>query len=116
MKFNAEVESYRRVHPWLGASSGNFGYFVVPIGSALMNVLVSDGMGWDHVSVSLPDRCPTWEEMCLIKRLFFAPDEVVMQLHPAEWNYRNCHPFCLHLWRPQDQTIPLPDPSMVAPE
>lgn len=118
MKLDPVVEKYRRIHPVYGASSGNCGYFVVPIPESRrnFNVIVSDGGGWDHVSVSLPDRCPTWEEMCAIKRLFFAPDEVVMQLHPAERNYRNCHPYCLHLWRPQEQTIPLPDPLMVAPE
>ncbi|MHB1516663.1 MAG: DUF7694 domain-containing protein, partial [Acidiferrobacteraceae bacterium] len=114
---NPIVESYRRVHPSHGASSGHCGYFVVPIAASRrnFNVIVSDGMGWDHVSVSLPDRCPTWAEMCHIKKLFFGPDEIVMQLHPAERDYRNCHPYCLHLWRPQDQTIPLPDPLMVAP-
>ena len=24
-----------------------------------------------------------------------------MQLHPAEQEYINQHPYCLHLWRPQ---------------
>lgn len=62
---------------------------------------VSDGSGWDHVSVSLATRTPTWEEMCWVKRLWFLPEEVVMQLHPAESEYVNYHPFCLHLWRPQ---------------
>ena len=119
MKLDPILESYRRIHPTLGAGGGNCGYFVVPLNNAPrrnFNVIASDGGGWDHVSVSLPDRCPTWSEMCAIKRLFFAPDEVVMQLHPAERHYRNFHPYCLHLWRPQEQTIPLPDPLMVAPE
>ena len=79
-------------------------------------VVVSDGEGWDHVSVSLQNRCPTWDEMCLIKDLFFETHEVAMQLHPAKDNYVNHHPFCLHLWRPQDKRIPLPPTDMVGPK
>lgn len=75
----------------------------VRVGSASLKVLFSDGGGWDHVSVSLKTRTPTWDEMCAIKDLFFDPHEVVMQIHPAKYNYVNHHPFCLHLWRPQSQ-------------
>lgn len=67
---------------------------------------------WDHVSVSTERRCPTWEEMCFIKELFFNPDEPAMQLHPVK-DYVNNHPYCLHLWRPLDAEIPLPHPLMV---
>jgi hypothetical protein len=70
------------------------------------------GNRWDHVSVSLPDRCPTWEEMCFIKELFFFPNEPAMQLHPVA-EYINNHPYCLHLWRPLDQKIPLPPSILV---
>lgn len=71
-------------------------------------VIVSDEGDWDHVSVSLPNRCPTWDEMCLVKDLFFEPHEVAMQLHPAKSGYVNHHPHCLHLWRPHNKSIPLP--------
>jgi hypothetical protein len=67
---------------------------------------------WDHVSVSLADRCPTWEEMCFIKELFFERHEPAMQLHPVK-DYVNNHPYCLHLWRPRDAEIPLPFAEMV---
>lgn len=79
------------------------GAFFVKCGSARLKVLCSDGGGWDHVSVSTHTRCPTWQEMCFIKDLFFDPHEVVMQLHPAKSEYVNHHEFCLHLWRPQTQ-------------
>ena len=76
--------------------------------------IVSDGMGWDHVSVSVPGayRCPTWEEMCSIKELFFRDDETVIQFHPTKDQYVNDHPHCLHLWRKQGLTHELP-PSIV---
>lgn len=59
----------------------------------------SDGMGWEHVSVSTYDRCPTWEEMHHIKRLFWSDDDVVVQIHPPAREYVNNHPYCLHMWR-----------------
>lgn len=63
---------------------------------------------WDHVSVSLDNRCPTWDEMRLIKDLFWDPSDCVVQFHPAESDYVNIHPFCLHLWRPVLVTMPVP--------
>lgn len=78
-------------------------------------VVASNGMGWDHVSVSLTTekRTPTWEEMCYIKTLFFEPEEAVIQFHPPASQHVNNHPFCLHLWRCQDVAFPLPLPEMV---
>jgi hypothetical protein len=80
----------------------------------------SNSEGWDHVSVTLLSRarktigrCPTWEEMCWVKDIFFAPEEAVMQLHPPKSDYVNNHNFCLHLWRPHGQEIPLPPKNMV---
>ena len=54
------------------------------------------------------NRCPTWEEMCAIKDMFFNDDEVVMQLHPAKSEYVNIHNYCLHLWKPINAKIPVP--------
>jgi hypothetical protein len=96
---NHEAERYRNAKASLGITNCNNGAFQVDH----LRVIVSSGGGWDHVSVSLPDRCPYWDEMCRIKRLFFKPEEVVMQLHPAESKYKNVHKFCLHLWRPQTE-------------
>lgn len=76
-------------------------------------IIASWGQGWDHVSVSTRNRCPSWDEMCIIKDVFFHPYEAVMQLHPPESEYVNNHPYCLHLWRPQEQPIPLPPSIMV---
>lgn len=66
-----------------------------------LRIIVSNGMGWDHVSVSRHDRCPTWDEMEAVKRWFLKPAETAMQLHVPESDHINKHPHCLHLWRPQ---------------
>lgn len=81
----------------------------------VLRVIASAGEGWDHVSVSLPDRTPTWAEMEHVKRLFFKDDETAMQLHVPPAEHINCHPHCLHLWRPHDVAIPRPPAIFVAP-
>lgn len=71
-------------------------------------VIASNGLGWDHVSVSHKKRCPTWNEMCSIRNIFFDDEDVVLQFHPPKSDYVNVHPFCLHLWRNQDAEIETP--------
>lgn len=111
------TEKWRINHPTLGFGEDDNGFFQVPCPRTqrTLAVMISDGMGWDHVSVSLPSRCPTWEEMCYVKDLFFGKDEWVLQYHPSALDYKNCHPYCLHLWRPQNMEIPKPNSLMVAP-
>ena len=84
---------------------GRNGMFVIPNPFTRNNkpelqVMSSDGKGWEHVSVSLRFRSPTWEEMCKVRLLFWDDNDVVIQYHPAKNNYVNNHPYCLHLWRP----------------
>ena len=115
------VEQYRyrdAPHGYHSAYGDDFGVFEIPHHptAVVLHVLATCDEGWDHVSVSLPKRCPNWPEMHHVKTLFWSPDEAVMQLHPPEDDYRNYHPYCLHLWRPHDAEIPLPPGIMVAPD
>lgn len=97
------VERFRMTGGPMGTQEGDrFGAFTVPgpLNERLSVIVGDEGYcGWDHVSVSTKRRTPTWEEMCFIKSLFFEPEETVVQFHPAESEYVNVHPFCLHLWR-----------------
>jgi hypothetical protein len=65
----------------------------------------------EHVSVNHYNRrkLPSWEDMCRLKDMFFRPDEMVVQIHPAEKNYLhgvgtlgNRLENVLHLRRPMD--------------
>lgn len=108
-------ERYRLTSGPLGSTAelGNNGAFRVPIGSQYAHVIASDGSGWEHVSVSLRTRCPTWQEMCKVKALFWDDEDVVIQYHPRKSEYvTNCDT-CLHLWRPTLGEIPTPPPSLV---
>ena len=90
------------------------GAFIVPLKhSQMVRVIASAAMGWEHVSVSRKDRCPTWDEMCQIKDLFWDDSDCVVQFHPPKAEYVNNHPNCLHLWRPIGWDIRTPERVMV---
>jgi len=78
---------------------GKNGYFQLTRLQGTLNIVASDGLGWEHVSVSHPARIPTWAEMCKIKSLFWDEEDLVVQFHPPKSQYVNCHPRTLHLWR-----------------
>lgn len=82
--------------------------------SGKLRIIASWGEGWEHVSVSHRTRCPLYDEMAYIARHFW-PDQAAMQLHVPASDHINCHPFCLHWWRPIAQEIPRPPGWMVAP-
>lgn len=108
-------EEYRIKDGGLGSlpDDGNNGYFLIPFEGRHFAVIASDGMDWDHVSVSLGTRNPNWREMCFIKDLFFDKEECVVQYHPPESEYVNQHEHCLHLWRPQKAKLPAPPSILV---
>lgn len=115
-----ELDQYRLTDERIIASYGSTGdetcgAFQVPspVNGEPLQIVASAGLGWDHVSVSKRRRTPTWGEMEHVKRLFFRPDEVAMQLHVPEAEHINLHPNCLHLWRSQTHEIPLPMNIMV---
>lgn len=108
MRNNSENINKFRIKEGQLRSDNTFGmtgsfYIMLPCG-AKAYVISSEGMNeypWEHVSVSIikQDRCPTWEEMCFIKNIFWKEDEAVIQIHPPKSQYVNNHPYCLHLWR-----------------
>jgi hypothetical protein len=89
------------------------GVFRIPLATGTLRVLASSAAGWDHVSVSLKDRCPTWDEMSAMHRMFFRHDECAMQLHVPEPDHVNLHEHCLHIWRPWKKEIPRPPSILV---
>lgn len=100
---------------WAGDETCGCFHLPSPVDQAPMRVIASSEGGWDHVSVSRRNRCPNWTEMEHVKRLFFRDDETAMQLHVPPADHINCHPYCLHLWRPQGIEIPRPPAIMVGP-
>lgn len=115
-------------HPMHSSSSdGNNGLFILPLDKTLYaNCIASDGMGWEHVSISLSRiikkkrlvsvrRCPTWEEMCQVKDTFWGREDAVVQFHPPANEYVNHHPHTLHLWVPTTHPVVVPESILVGP-
>lgn len=96
-------------------ADGFNGFFCLKLNGLPVKVIASDGMGWQHVSVSLAssNNPPSWPIMCQVKDLFFEPTDWVCQFHPAHSEYVNNHPGCLHLWRYTAGEFPKPDRLMV---
>jgi len=112
--FNVPNE-YRIRDGVLGSTdgAGNDGDFLIPFESFNLRDIASDGMGWEHGSVSLPNRTPDWREMCFIEDLFWDAEDVVIQYNPAKSEYVNRHEDCLHLWRPTGMELPTPPKELV---
>lgn len=115
MKNLTPLNKYRVISPWGNGMGDAFnGCFSIPgPNNYLFKIIASSEMEWDHVSVSLKNRCPNWPEMTYIKHLFFEEYEVCYQLHVAKEDHINFHPNVLHLWRPQKLEIPMPPKIMV---
>lgn len=105
-------------------ADGNNGVFIVPmrrrgVGDAApvrtLQVIASDGDGWEHVSVSVQyqQRCATWDEMKFVRDLCWSPDVTVVQFHPPAGEYVNVHEYCLHLWRQVGTELPRPRKELV---
>lgn len=100
-------EEYRITDGIFGSSpeDGCNGCFRIPgVGNKYYNVICSDGMGWEHVSVTVflgnQRVTATWDEMCMIKDLFWDEEDCVVQYHPPKSEYVDNNPNCLHMWRP----------------
>lgn len=109
------LDQYRKKHPMypnLG-NSGN-GYFEIPGLGTTLRIVASNDCSWDHISISTIRRCPNWPEMKKVKELFFLDEEAAYQIFPAKEDYINCHPNCLHWWRPQNSDILQPPKFMIA--
>lgn len=116
MKFPEQFR-YQPPNPHYASNPGDpFGMFHIPgrrANGRSLKIMATDGdeTGWQHVSVSLdeyPSKCPSWDEMCIVKDLFWEPSACVVQFHPAESEYVNLHKGCLHLWRCTSAEFPTP--------
>lgn len=116
MRKDSRINKFRVTDGFMRSdnSMGNNGLFRYIKGGNIYRILVSDGNGWDHVSIVIDNisRCPTWDEMCMIKDLCFDDDEVVVQIHPKKRDMVNNHQYCLHLWRNQ-KGMEAPDSILV---
>lgn len=79
--------------------------FNIPFRGRNLRVIADNIQNFEHVSVSLPNRNPNWDEMCFVKDLFWDDEEMCMQLHPKKSEYVNFHQHCLHIWKCSDGVL-----------
>lgn len=94
----------------------NYGWFKARFRGENLRIMSSGSdstTGWEHVSVSLSYRIPTWDEMVFVKSLFWRDDETVVQFHPKKSVYKNQMPYCLHLWKKIGEEYELPPDECV---
>lgn len=60
--------------------------------------LQKDGERRRHISISHPDRYPTWEEIKDARYNMMGAGVMVAQLLPPLTDYINIHPNCFHLY------------------
>lgn len=119
MRFPEQYRYSKGDDKWVTKPGQPYGYFHIPGPAARGRPLrclacaSTSAIQWDHVSVSLQGwehKTPSWEEMCLVKDLFWTEDQWVVQYHPPKSVAVNLHPGCLHLWHPTSQIFPLTTP------
>ena len=109
-----QLDRHRVLHPCGEMGDAQNGAFDIrPMG---LHLLISNGEGWEHASVSRRGRMPTYDDLCWVKNQLWDDDQTVMQLHVPKADHVNCHKYCLHLWRPTDQEIPRPPSIFVGPK
>ncbi len=108
-------EDERRIYG-INGDSGN-GFFKVHVNGRSFKVIASTDEEWEHVIVSLwsvrGKISPGWEDMNIIKKMFFDPGEQVVQYDPINMEYIQKHPYCIHLWRATRENIPSPPTDFV---
>lgn len=95
------------------ANDGLGGRYYEKNSGKYLNFIFSYQLGWEHLSVSMPSRTPTWDQMCAIKDVFWNKDECCVQYHPREEDYVNNHKHCLHIWKPRHEVLPTPPSILV---
>jgi hypothetical protein len=62
---------------------------------------IHDGDWWRHVSVSRPDRLPSWNDVKAVKQAFIG-DRYAFMVFPDKAHYVSIHDNCLHLFATHD--------------
>lgn len=114
MKSLEEIRKTRNLFITAEAENdGMGGYYYDSISEKRLNFIFSYQLGWEHLSVSMPSKTPSWEQMCRMKAIFWNKDEACVEYHPKEEDYVNMHQHCLHIWRPTEEYLPTPPHILV---
>jgi hypothetical protein len=77
---------------------------------------MKDGSKWYHISISRPDKLPSWEDLTAVKNDFIGEEKFALQVIPAKEDHVNVNPFCLHLWSPYQMPLNYPNLKNITKE
>ena len=102
MKSNEEIIKSGLLWDVTSLGFMNTGFIKLPDCKTCSVCWFDNECGWEYVSVSPKHKfnVPTWNDMCVLKDVFFGDEEEVYQIHPPKSQYVNLVDNCLHLWKP----------------
>jgi hypothetical protein len=113
MRKPEEIKATANIKVLAGDDYGFMGEYFDSTTRKWLTFIFSWGGGWEHLSVSTPNKLPTWEQMCKLKEIFWEDEEACVEYHPRKSEYVNNHRYCLHIWRPINEELPTPPEWMV---
>lgn len=118
------VEQFRfSKAPYTSREGDRYGLFSIPFeGRNLLVMVAPDNLKsgelayWEHISVSLKNRCPNHKELGHIKSLFWDDEDTIVHYYPKASEHINLHEYCLHLWKWNGGEFPAPPSYLVGPK
>lgn len=87
---------------WTPVSRWGDGYRYLNMRNGLRVVFtgafIEDGKTWLHLSVSRAKECPSYEDLCEVKKTFVGEKMWAYQVFAPRTEHINIHQFTLHLW------------------
>lgn len=65
-------------------NDGLGGKYYDKINNKWLNFIFSYQMGWEHLSVSMPSKTPSWDQMCLMKDVFGTKTKLAYNITPKK--------------------------------
>lgn len=107
MKSYEEIVNNPRISKAQQLGFMNVGEVRLPCSRVCSVVWSEDEGGYEHVSVAPRNKklLPTWNDMCVLKDIFFSDEEEAYQIHPKKSEYVDLKSNCLHLWKPRNHEL-----------
>jgi hypothetical protein len=113
MKSFEEIKANNRIHVDHEDVDGFHATISMP--TWLGSLIVTRGGGWEHISVSpfKKNQMPSYDDLCMLKDMFWDEEEDVIHVFPKKSQYVNNLSNCLHLWRCYYKDMVLPPSCFV---
>jgi hypothetical protein len=81
-----------------------------------LQVIASNVKGWEQIFINVVshdkkkviERTPTWDEMCMAQKYFWDPEDVCIQIHADESNYKKLNKFALQILKKVGSVYEIP--------